>query len=320
VATSPPSGGVKPKAQVSAAGGPQKPQATAQAMRPPAFRIRPITKREHHLKLLIYGNYGVGKTHLAGTSSEQSSMRDVLLINAESGDMTLEEFDHIDEVTVTNFNTLARVYEFVKAHCESRVKGDDERLAVLQERFFGEPVGEDHITRLRRYNTVIIDSLSEVNQYCLNQLLGVTASTKLDEDPMAAEFKEYKQNHTMMLRFVRAFRDLPMHVIFTAAEAYVQDEMKRQHFTPEMTGKLSKQIQGFMDMVGYYVMGTPTELEGKPGEKVVPRRLFVMPNMHGKHDAKHRYVRFKGSHFDNPSIPKILREIGFTDGEGVQVK
>lgn len=297
------------------AGGPQV-KATQQAARPPAFMITPVKQRQRYLKLLVYGNYGVGKTYLAGTASLVPEMHHILMINAEGGDLTLDEFEGIDQASATTFNQLGRIYEFLVAHCRARDADKQDELKEYQERLFGMPVSDK--VPLRKYKTVIIDSLTEVNQYCLNQLLGVQESTKIDEDPVAAEFKEYKQNNTMMLRFVRKFRDLPLNVIFTAAEDFVQDEMKRRFMTPAMTGKLSKQIQGFMDMVGYYVQGTPTEEQAGQGVQV-PRRLYVLPNQAGKHDAKHRYSKFKKPYFDNPTIASILKETGLLEAQGAQV-
>jgi len=116
----------------------------------------------------------------------------------------------------------------------------------------------------------------------------------------------------MLLRVVRAFRDLPMNVIFTCAEKYNQDETKKYKYVPDMTGQLSKKIQGFMDMVGYYV-------QGKDGDKI-QRRLYVMPSGLGKYDAKHRYQDFKGEFFTDPTIGKILKEVGLLNKDGTALK
>ncbi len=164
------------------------------------------------------------------------------------------------------------------------------------------------IDKPREYRTVIIDSLTELEAYCFNQLLGITDTTRLDDETQSAEWSEYKKNHTMMQRVVRAFRDLPMHVIFTAAEQFQQDENKRYKFSPDLTGKLSKKIQGFMDMVGYLAIG-------RDGEKTV-RRLYVSPSPQGKYDAKHRYQAFKGEFFTNPSIQSILVETKLANADG----
>ena len=305
----------KPVVAQKSAGGPTSGPNTAQATQTaPALKVAPFKigtagRRERFLKLLVYGNYGTGKTWLAGSAVEVPDMRDVILINAEAGDLTLQEFDGIDEVSVKSFATLARVYEFLKAHCVARDAGDEEKLITYQKQTFH----TEEIDRLRKYRTVIIDSLSEVEQYALNQLLGVMDSTRLDDDPMAAEWKEYKQNNTMMLRLVRNFRDLPMHVIFTCAEAYTQDETKKHKYTLDLTGKLSKKVQGFMDMVGYLVVAA-----GEDGKQA--RRLYVTPSASGRYDAKHRYTAFKGQYFDNPTIESILKQTGLASREGALLK
>ena len=280
-----------------------------QAVRPPPFQIGTTQRRERYLKMLVYGNYGVGKTTLACSALEVPSMNDIILISAESGTLSVAE-QAIDEVTVRDFRTFGAINEFLKQHCKARDEGNEEFLQQSEAKL--KRVEPSDIKKPRHYNTVIIDSLSEVEAYCFNQLLGITDTTRLDDVPQSAEWTEYKQNHTMMQRVVRGFRDLPMHVIFTAGEQYTQDEAKRLKYSPDMTGKLAKKVQGFMDMVGYYVMA-------QSGEKIA-RRLYVMPSTAGKYDAKHRYAAFKGDHFEDPSIKKILTQVGLADKDGVPLK
>ena len=279
--------------------------AIKKAVRPAMFRLESTQRRERYLKLLIYGNYGVGKTYLAGTASNVDAMQDVLIVNAEGGDLTLNEFEGIDEITTPDFRTLGRINEFLKQHCKARDEDDVDRLRALEASVRGcEP---EEIDEPRRFRTVIVDSLTELEAYCFNQLLGITDTTRLDEETQSEEWAEYKKNNKMMQRVVRAFRDLPMHVICIASEQYSQDEAKRYKFSPDLTGKLSKKIQGAFDMVGYLAIG-------KEGDNTV-RRLYVSPSPQGKYDAKHRYSGFKGEYFNNPTIGKILKETGLEAGK-----
>ena len=257
--------------------------------------------------MLIYGDYGVGKTYLAGTAVEVPKLNDVLLINAESGDQTLDsdayDFKDIDVITATSFSMVAKVYDFLKLHCEARDNEDIDKLKALEAFLKGCEVTD--ISEPRMYNTVIVDSLSEVESFCLYQLLGVTDTTNLDDEMPTAEWSHYRQNLDMILRLVRKFRDLPLHVIMTCARNYVQDENKRFNYSPALTGKLGSKVQGFMDMVGFYVLGQP----GDDGQ--IPRKLYVQPV--GKFSAKCRFSSYKESTFDSPTIKKILDSVGLLE-------
>lgn len=286
-------------------------KATAAPIKAPPFSIQSTTTKQRYLKLLIYGDFGVGKTFLAGTASDVNSMRDVLILSAESGDQTLDvdgdddkhRFSDIDVIDIKDYSTTGKVFDYLKLHCQLREDGDIERMAANESRLKGKEIKPG---KHKEYHTVIIDSLSEFDQYCLNQLLGITDETRLDDEASTAEWAEYKKNSGMMRRFVRNFRDLPMNVIFICGRNYVQDEMKRFNFLPSMTGKLSSHVQGFMDVVGYLVTDKVTE-DGAE----IPRKLYVQPV--GKFAAKCRFTRFKGTNFENPTMTTILKSVGLLE-------
>lgn len=105
-----------------------------------------------------------------------------------------------------------------------------------------------------------------------------------------------------MIQFlVRRFRDLPVHAIFIAGQAAEQDARKQYHYTPMLPGKLSDDVRGLVDTVGYLV-AIPQE-----GGKVV-RRLYLVGGMYGNFHiaAKHRYgTKLKGLWLDNPTMTKL---------------
>jgi hypothetical protein len=158
--------------------------------------------------------------------------------------------------------------------------------------------------RLRRYKTVIIDSLTEIEALNMQDLLGIHEGFNLTSDLPVAEFKEYKQNFNKMQMFIRTFRDLKMNIIMTASPQWDQDESKVYHYTLNLTGKLASQVQGFFDIVGFMQTGQATENEA------ATRRLWIQP-VGGRFDAKTRLAGCKKSFFDNPTMGAIMQETGF---------
>lgn len=257
-------------------------------------------RKDRFLKLLIYGAFGVGKTTLAASASEVPKMQDTLLLNCEAGDLSIAE-SNMDVISANNFPVAARVYEYLKRHCQLRDDGDVDSLKQLQSRLTGVPIEE--IVEPKRYRTVIVDSLSELETFSMYSILGITDATALDQETAVAEWADFRRNFNAIQRLVRAFRDLPMHVIFTCAQQYQQDEVKHMLYMPLLTGKLSSQIQGFVDVVGYLLV---QNVEG-----VVVRRLYVQPI--GRFDAKCRFPKFKDPYFENPTIVNMLKAVGLSN-------
>src|SRR6266404_3979312 len=201
----------------------------------PPFRMSPKrTGAERYLKAIIYGPYGVVKSTLVGSSVDVPSMRDVIYIDAESGDMVLNDNpriklpDEIEHVRVTNFLQVARVQEFLKSHCARRDSNDVVGMRTVEAMLKG--VDPETIGEPRRFRTVVIDSLSEIEAYCMYGLLKVNEGAILTgaaDEIDVARFDEFRKNNMMMQVLVRALRDLPMHVIFICAQQYSQDELKR---------------------------------------------------------------------------------------------
>lgn len=277
------------------------------------FQIQTSITRQSYLKFLVYAKHGAGKTELASTAVDVPEMGDVLVIDAEKGDATIKHSpriknaDKIHNIPVSTFKTVAYIQEFLRAYCTARDANDVARMKDL----FCRVTGLDPKTlpdeSVPRYRTVIIDSLTEVEVYCTYGILGINVDKVMkDGDMDVAGWPEFRKNNEMVKLLVRAFRDLPMHVIFVCAEAYSQDEQKKYHYTPALTGKLSAQVQGFVDIVGWLTVGTPQE-----GQIEAPRRLYVQPIGGGpKFDAKNRLSKWRQAYFDNPSMSDIMKGTG----------
>ena len=282
--------------------------ATVVTTKAPPFMISGAQTDKRWLNALFYGPYGAGKTTLAGSAADVPAMCDILFIDAESGSLALEDSPQIknvggiDTVRVNNFQMVAHVQEFLKAHCIARDRNDEVTLRALEARVKG--CSPDEIITPRRYRTVVVDSLTEVNTFSLYQLLNIATDMKLvDAQVEVAQFAEYNRHNQMMQLVIRAYRDLPIHVILVCAVLYDQDELKRYHYTPYLTGKLSRQVQGFVDIVGFLQVG-----KQKEGEESAARRLYVQPV--GNFDAKNRRASFKAPFIEDPSMTKIFEAWG----------
>jgi hypothetical protein len=300
--------GAKPAAPNAAPSDPSKTSGAAKVSAP--FQITAMKDRDRWLKMIIYGKHGAGKTELAGSAVDVPQMRDVVMIDAESGDMTLHDStriknpDLMHHIRVTSFSQVAYVQEFLKAYCSARDRGDIKTMSKLYFQVTGVQTDTPP-----NYRTVIVDSLTEVEVYCVYQLLKINPeSTHIGDDIDTAGWPEFRKNNEMVKLMVRAFRDLPMHVIFVCAESYTQDEQKKHHYSPALTGKLASQVQGFVDIVGWITVGQ------SDGKEEAPRRVFIQPISGGpKFDAKNRRSVYKAPFFDNPSMMSIMKDVGLLE-------
>lgn len=265
------------------------------------------------IKLLVYARHGIGKTTLAGSAADVPEMTDVLFIDAERGDMSLEDnpriknIQGISHVNATSHMQVARIQEFLKAHCVQRDNPTPENIDKMRKNeAWLRGIDPKDIPEPKKFKTAVVDSLTEVDTYCMYGLMGVNQDqiiTGKAEEIAVAQWGEFRKNNMMMQMLIRAFRDLPMHVIFTCQQVYNQDEMKRFHYGPALTGQLARQAQGMVDIVGSLRAAEAPDETGKQ-----PRRLYVQPM--DRYDAKNRRASYKEAFFDDPTMGSIMRAVG----------
>ena len=151
----------------------------------PSFVIKSAKASYQYLNLLIYGDFGVGKTSLAASAQDVLTMQDTIFIDVESGGRVIDDREDIDTVGINAFQQFARVYEFLRMHCKARDANDIDQMIKLESYFKTRDPKQPYIvTEPKRYKTVIVDSLTEVQKYCMYQLLGVKVGEfALDMEP-----------------------------------------------------------------------------------------------------------------------------------------
>lgn len=287
---------------------------TDQAQSPGFFQVRSMKDRrqERYLKAIYYGGPGVGKTTLAGSATNIERMKDVILLSAEGGDIVFDDNerildpDNIDMLKVDRVAQLEKFYQFLQAHVSMRQRNDEAGLRKLQAMVFGKR--EDEIDRVRHYHTLIIDSLSDIEAMNLAAVMGLDDKGFEMGNADAADWGVYRKNNNTIQQLIRSFRNLEMNVILICGERYSQDEMKRMHYAPWMTGQLQTQIQSLVDFVGYMV------ISGDPSVPFRTRRLYIEPLSSGpKFYAKCRRASIKKQWYDNPSMEDIMSDFGYVN-------
>jgi hypothetical protein len=216
------------------------------------LQLTSVKERPPYINMLIYGDPGSGKTVLAGSAAAIEEMSPVLVVDVEGGSYSLRAF--YPEIDVVRVKTLA------------------ELLTVYQELAKG----------THGYKTVVLDSLTEIQKMVMGDIMRDVIEEDADRDPDVPSIREWGKSGEQMRRIIRRFRDLDMHVIFTALVDEVQDKKGKRVFFPMLPGKLKKEAAGFMDIV-VYMYGKMIKLNDQ-GE--------IDPNAE---EAKHRFVLSSGT-------------------------
>lgn len=204
--------------------------------------------------MLIYGDPGAGKTVLAGSASEVEELSPVLFVDIEGGTLSLRErFPQCEVVRLRSWRDLDSLYRDL-------AKGSD-------------------------YNTLVIDSLSEMQKFGMYHIMREAVQKDSDRDPDLPGIGEWGKNTEQMRKFIRYFRDLPMNVIFTALDMPVAQKNGKVKHYPSMSSKLAREVAGLLDIVTFLYIKERDE----GGTTIQDRMLLTMATE--SHVAKDRTDR-----------------------------
>lgn len=187
------------------------------------LHVKPVQERSEYLNILIYGDSGVGKTVLAGSADAVPAMRPVLFVDIEGGTESLRNVHpDVEVVRITSWKEMQSIYDALH-------EGNHD------------------------YRTVVLDSLTEIQKFNMYNIMTDLVKRKEEADPDIPGMREWGKNIEQMRRFVRAFRDLQMHTIFTALMRSDKDNKTGlTTMKPSMSGKVADEVAAFLDVVVYY--------------------------------------------------------------------
>lgn len=198
-------------------------------------------KTTPHIKALIYGAPGVGKTRFGATAP------DVLFLDAEAGLLSVRD-QHVKSVTISTFDDVVEV------------------LSILRSGK-GFPFGG----KTFHPKTVVLDSLGECQSKSMDKLLKDNAKDYADQ-------RIWGQNIETIKKVARYFRDLPLHVLYTCLETLEDvEEGQTARYKPYLYGKKTADVvMAFPDIVGR--MFTQETNGDASKEKTIVTRLLVAPH------------------------------------------
>lgn len=185
------------------------------------LKIQDVGEIDPHVNILIYGDPGVGKTVLAGSSSVVPALGNVLYVDMEGGTLSLRErYPNVEVVRIQTFDQLGKIHEALR-------KGDS------------------------GYDTVVLDSITEIQKFGMYNIMKRALEKDDERDPDLPGIGEWGKNTEQMRRLIRAFRDLSVHTIFLALANTEKDKKGNTLTKPSLSGKLANEVAGFLDIVCY---------------------------------------------------------------------
>ena len=246
------------------------------------LNIEKLADRDEHATVLIYGESGTGKTVFAS-----SAPRPMLWLEAEGGTASISDKDGIDIVKMSGLESYREVLRYLEANPG-------------------------------KYKTIVIDSLTETAVAIMKEIMKAAKGPDSSRDEHAPHFPEWGKLTGVIREIVRAFRDLPTHLVITALQREDTDEMTaRVKVRPGLTPRLADELPALMDAVLYLYAATQSKGEAdsdgiaadEDGNTVV-RNALIKPT--GKYVAKARIPMGNDApdFINNPTFTQVADLIG----------
>lgn len=192
-------------------------------------------------RILVYGDSGVGKTHLIGTAQSVAEMADVLVCDIDAGTSTLMGSDIATATTRTT-------------------QAVEQVIWLLAQR-------DPSVAHIK---TLVLDGGSELQKRDLADI--AAKATQKDEDKRPEqdlnELQDYKLNKSRLLRVFRMARDLPVNLIISAwakrtypkvpGTKQANKDVGPTQVCPDFTDGVMDALRGYVDDLWYLMYDANT--------------------------------------------------------------
>lgn len=243
-------------------------------------KVMPVSEATPHLRALVYGRTGKGKTRFA------ASAPDVLIIdiNEEGTRSARDSGAHV--IQAKTWEDVVYAYWYLKT--------------------------ADH-----EFRSVAIDTLTMMQRVCMKHVLKEAEDRDPTREPSMPDRRAWGKVGTLMGEYILNFRNLPMNVIFTAQERTIGDEEQGEDLltVPNLSPASRDVALGAVEIVGrIYQKRVRTGTKGKKETSKWETRMLVGP--HDEYETKNRGSQALGNIINNPTVPGILDVIAQEEDSG----
>jgi phage nucleotide-binding protein len=207
-------------------------------------RIVPVSQADPYLKVLMYGRNGMGKTRFACTAPKP-----LLIDIQEKGTKSVRKYKGVEVYPARSWKEVVWAYWYLKA-------GGHE------------------------YESVILDTLTGMQNVCMVQVLKESGDRDPTKDPKTATMRDWGKLAQLMKEQLLNFRNLDMHVVFTAQErTYDNEEEERMERVPDLSPGSRATATACVDVIGrIYKKERRTALKGGKEKKEWETRVLFGPH------------------------------------------
>ena len=203
---------------------------------------------EDPLKLIVYAPPGQGKTVLLSSCVDDERTWPCIFADFEAGLKSVRS--KVRRLVLPGTRSNPNKYPVLGT--VQPIPGKMDVIQIKEWKDFEKLA--DYIADIEKhpYKAVLFDSLSEMNYLNMNQVLEEVVQQDSKHDIDILEQRDYLRSSNQMRKMIRFFRDLDMHIIFSAAAQQVDNpQTKLKMWFPKLTGGLALEVPGLIDVMGY---------------------------------------------------------------------
>lgn len=252
--------------------------------------IKPVSKIEQPMTVLIYGKSGTGKTALSATFPKPILLLDI----REKGTETIADEEGIDVLKVDDWPTFEQAYWMLK--------------------------DGNH-----KYKTVVLDQISALQGVCMDQVRedeGLEPSDKLHKG-------QWGSISGMMQTWLLSYRDLRddgLNIVFIAHDKIKggdENDSGEDQIEPSVGARLMPSVvsfvNGMVSVIGNtFIRERIKKLDMGKKKRIVEYRLRIGP--HAYYDTKIRRPKGAGELPESVVNPSYAKLLAISRGEDIDVK